>query len=478
MKKNAPGCCGCGVPALQITVSGCGGLPLAGAVVTVTQGATTIASYTSSGAAHYILVPAAGAYTVTATKARFAPGSVAVTAVAGSTVPVSLTLTAAAGYQCCTACADPYPETLYFEYAGRHITLTYGTGGATGAVGWHGTAIFNSLGYRSGGYGGCTFVGTIPVPFFYSLYCPGTGGLPGWTLAEYVWVCGGSGSSLVTDEQIPGTDSLRVWRQGIPYGWSYGICVIPLDADVVMTALGGVGVEISGHLSETPTGSTGTLDLTVTGCNGIGLQGALVSAVQGAVTVTASTDGLGHASLTLATGSWSVTVSRDRFATSSPSSPTITTGGSTSLAVPLAPAAGYACIGGCVLPVKTTLTLLNSGFGSGPFSLVYNGAGRWVGCHTISRLGKAFSCTTDALVDTPVVYEFVGSDGSLVYRDRTCIASFTVFLLAGLCSNTNGGPWTTSRTSFACPPSFGATYATPSGTVTFGAPVTLTLSEP
>jgi hypothetical protein len=368
---------------------------------------------------------------------------------------------------------------LYFAYAGRVITLTYGTGGATGAVGWHGTAIFNSLGYRIGGYGGCTFVGTIPVPFFYSLYCPGTGGLPGWTLAEYVWVCGGSGSSLVTDEQIPGTDSLRVWRQGIPYGWSYGFCVIPLDADVVMTALGGVGVEISGRVSETMPGGTGTLSVTVTGCNGLPLPGATVTATLGTAATPATTDASGVATLLLGAGTWSVvTALGPRFAASSPSSQVLTAGGTTSLAVSLAPAAGYACIGGCVLPLKTTITLLNSGFGSGAFSLVENGAGRWIGCHTISRLGKAVSCTTDALVDTPVVYEFVGSDGSLVYRDRTCIASSTVYLLAGLCSNTNGGPWTTSRTSFSCPGSFGATYTTPAGTVTFGSPVTLTLSEP
>ncbi len=483
MKKNAPGCCGCGVPALAITIYGCGGLPLAGAAVVVKQGATVVASYTSSGAQHTILVPSAGVYTVEASKARFDAGSVTGTAVAGSTVPVSLTLTAAMGYRCCTTCPDPYPSTLYLDYAGRTITLTYGTSLLTGVTGWHGTTTFRMNGYRLGPYGGCISVGLIYVPFFYTLTCPtlapGGGGLSGWKLEELVWVCGTGSSLLVTDESdpSPGHDTFRVWRTG--QSFSYNPCSVPLDFDVTLSSGGITGADLDGHVSETPPTGTGTLTVTVTGCNSLPLPGATVTATLGPSSISGTTDAAGVVTLTLGAGTWSVISSLGpRFANSTPSSQTITSGGTTSLAVTMAPAVGYACIGGCVLPLKETISLLNSGFGSGAISLVHNGVGRWIGCHTISRLGKAFACTTDALVDTPVVYEFVGSDGSLVYRDRTCIASFVVYLLAGACSNTNGGPWTTSRTSFACPPSFGATYTTPNGTVTFGSPITLTLSEP
>lgn len=460
---------------------GCSSVPLVGALVTIRQGVTPIASFTSSGAAHTILVPAAGVYTIEASKVRFVAGSMSVTAVTGVTVNASLTLAPAAGYHCCASCADPYPDTLYLQDSqGVHVmtwtTAGYNPGGSPVSC-WEVSYSITRAGFILS-YG-CVSAPDLSIPVWYQLGCAFRDftGVVGWSLYQRGYSCGTTNPANLKPiaTLVPGSTFWVLYGGGLVQ--PPGGCPLPLDLSYNIT--GSLLLNDTIRITETMPGGTGTLQVTGTGCNGLPLPGATVTATLGATSTSGTTDASGIATLLLNAGTWSVvTALGPRFATSSPSSQTITAGGTTSLAVSLAPAAGYACIGGCALPLKTTITLANSGFGSGSISLVENGAGRWVGCHTISRLGKAVSCTTDALVDTPVVYEFVGSDGSLVYRDRTCLSSSTVFLLAGLCSNTNGGPWTTSRTSFACPGSFAATYTTPAGTVTFGAPVTLTLSEP
>ena len=133
-KRNTPGCKCCKCPAVSITVKGCNSIVLSGAAVVISQGGTTVASWTtnSSGlnpAGNISLAP--GTYTLNVSKGRFTTYNNA-SFVIGSSPTCSqsvgaVTLSPAAGYTCCSGCADPVSNSWQITDAAGVHTVTLGS---------------------------------------------------------------------------------------------------------------------------------------------------------------------------------------------------------------------------------------------------------------------------------------------------------------------------------------------------------------
>lgn len=125
-------------------VGGCGNI--AGALVTATQGATTLGTATTNGSGAYSITLSgwsSGAVTLTASKARYANGSTVTTPLAcGGTTTANIVLTPATDYYC-DPCGGAVPiyKTLYLTqpWDGAIVALTAGGGGWSGTGTWTGT---------------------------------------------------------------------------------------------------------------------------------------------------------------------------------------------------------------------------------------------------------------------------------------------------------------------------------------------------
>lgn len=121
--------------------------------------------------------------------------------------------------------------------------------------------------------------------------------------------------------------------------------------------------------------TTGTLVVTLRGCNSLPLAGETVTVQLSGVTVASgTTDGSGVASFSLAAGSYTVLTSVARFNASSTSA-TVTSGVTTSLTVTPTVAAAYFCCGyDCARPLSKTLHFTLGGY-SGTFTFSGSSAG-------------------------------------------------------------------------------------------------------
>jgi hypothetical protein len=159
------------------TIFGCGGTldPRSGVLLTLKQGTTTLATTTTDGSGHYSLpITAAGTYTVTPSRARYA--SSPITVVAGcSANSRNIFLRADAGYVCCSAFCDPLPTTLTLTDANQTIILNpvYTISGPTGRTvyGWWGCYLLTRTGTVKDAYGNCV-AATVTGAVAYCLYCP------------------------------------------------------------------------------------------------------------------------------------------------------------------------------------------------------------------------------------------------------------------------------------------------------------------
>lgn len=158
--KNRSGCGCCGAP-IRVTVTGCNGLPVAGATAKATLSGVDYTATTDSAGVADIVVPSAGSYTVTSSLSpRFATSSqgpggshlnpiihgTSMTSVARAMVP-------ATGYRCINweseggtgdrMCSYPLPETLHLTDSvwGEDTLTWFGTNSINGGWGSAGKTI-------------------------------------------------------------------------------------------------------------------------------------------------------------------------------------------------------------------------------------------------------------------------------------------------------------------------------------------------
>lgn len=119
-------CCCSATCNVTICVNGCGGLAVVGASVTIKSGSTVIATGTTAGALGCVTlaIPSAGSYTIVIVATGFPTNTSTHSLTCGGSIGISLT-TAGAGYHCCSNCALPLSDTIYFTYAGNIYTLTW-----------------------------------------------------------------------------------------------------------------------------------------------------------------------------------------------------------------------------------------------------------------------------------------------------------------------------------------------------------------
>lgn len=199
-----------------------------------------------------------------------------------------------------------------------------------------------------------------------------------------------------------------------------------------------------------PSGTSATVH--VTGCNGMALANATVTASQsGYANVSGTTDSSGNVTLALpAGGTWSLSASKTGFATGS-SSVTPPAG---TVTIALTVASGYVCTTFCADPLPTTLHLTHPLTGSGtPVAIAYDAANHWyTGCAGLTgRVGAMpdihGACLT-ASVSPPVQFyfdPFSSNPGTLTAYTATCPGGTCPTSAA--CSRPTGG-WT-SETSAA-----------------------------
>lgn len=162
---------------VAVTVLGCNSLALSGATVTITQGGTTVDTWTTNSTGQRPGGSASlptGSYSYSVAKGRFttATGSFTLTT-SGSTFTV--TLTAASGYICVPFCADPVKTALTFTVGGVGYAISYvGTFG--GVLTWKGsTSVSDTNVVVSGACPPVT--DTVPVDLYYRVSAGGTTGL-------------------------------------------------------------------------------------------------------------------------------------------------------------------------------------------------------------------------------------------------------------------------------------------------------------
>lgn len=167
-----------------------------------------------------------------------------------------------------------------------------------------------------------------------------------------------------------------------------------------------------------------SLCVTVTGCNSILLANATVTVKSGGTTIgTAVTDSFGYGCVQLlaSTGSYSVEISKSRFATDT-STRTITCG--SAFGVTLSVASGYACdylI--CADPHPTTLYLTTPAGTS--VTLTYSGGVTWDGTDT-RTIGNAWDCVganfdpAQQFTTETIVFSWYYSGGGIIYRYPEC----------------------------------------------------------
>jgi hypothetical protein len=161
------------------TVYGCGGTlhPLAGVVLALGQGGTTLATTTSDGSGHFsFAAQPAGSYQITPSRDRYSAAALTVTLGCATTVRTIL-LRPAAGYVCCQGTCDPLPTTLHLTDTHGTIALApvyTGSGAAGQAVyGFWGCYLTTRTGYTLDAYGHCV-PAAVTGAVGYLLYCPGT----------------------------------------------------------------------------------------------------------------------------------------------------------------------------------------------------------------------------------------------------------------------------------------------------------------
>jgi len=194
----APATCG----TITVTVTGCGGLVLPGATVTLTLGGSPAGSGTTNGSGQVVFTSlVAGTYTVAASKTRFNTNSTTTTINCATTPSrsVSLNLSPATGYVCCTGCPDPYPSTLYLTSSLGSVTLTWAPGY------WTGTAVRTipdaALCHRDPFPIGCVDdgVGSADVTLTYEVTCPASVG-GSFTIAVKGNLGGSGGLSYIASD--------------------------------------------------------------------------------------------------------------------------------------------------------------------------------------------------------------------------------------------------------------------------------------
>ena len=166
-----------------------------------------------------------------------------------------------------------------------------------------------------------------------------------------------------------------------------------------------------------------SLCVTVAGCNSILLANATVTVKSGGATVgtaTTNSSGLGCVQLLASTGSYSVEVSKSRFATNT-STRTITCG--SAFSVTLSVAAGYACdYGICADPHPTTLYLTTPAGTS--VTLTHSGVA-WNGTDT-RTIGNAWDCVganfdpAQQFTTETIVFSWSYAGGGLAFRYPQC----------------------------------------------------------
>lgn len=187
-KNGNPGCC-CSPPWIEVRVHGCGYFWLAGAAVELRLAGALVATGTSDAFGKVLFDGlAAGTYSITASKSRFAP------VISGATIPsdggvvAHVALYPAEGYVCCAACVDPPPAVLYFRSAGAGtVTLAWDT--ESGISRWIGSKTFTMPALRLAAlpYVGCEQeFATCGVTVGFEVRCPVVTGLgPAWPVYAY-----------------------------------------------------------------------------------------------------------------------------------------------------------------------------------------------------------------------------------------------------------------------------------------------------
>jgi hypothetical protein len=137
-----------------IKVTGCNGLPLAGATVTIKQGGVTIGSGTTGLDGKFCLGGlGAGTYTYQATKASFSgtpSGSLTIAAGPCFVHNATLALTTLAdptNYACSTCCAEPFPKVINLTDANGTHALNWNSPGA-GFGAWTGCYALTAAGMK------------------------------------------------------------------------------------------------------------------------------------------------------------------------------------------------------------------------------------------------------------------------------------------------------------------------------------------
>lgn len=194
----------CGVQfkdTITVTVTGCNGLPLPGASVSISPGSGTA---TTNGSGVATITPSVGvlpgtSVTATATKTRFTSNSVTF-----STCSASVALSPTSSYVCIPGCADPLATTLNGTDPLGSFTLTYD---ATQGE-WVGCVRRNAPFVQTPHYPGCTTSGVPDTPILFSF----TGSAFGIKCTN----CGG-GRGIETDEACS-TNTAAPWpaSDGVP----------------------------------------------------------------------------------------------------------------------------------------------------------------------------------------------------------------------------------------------------------------------
>lgn len=109
-------CCASGCT-FTMTVNGCGFLVGAGQSITVTQGMTTIGTYTTNSSGQFTFPGSNGTYTFTGSRTRFTALNTTLTLNCASPTG-GLTFFAATGYHCAVLCAYPLADTLNVSLVG------------------------------------------------------------------------------------------------------------------------------------------------------------------------------------------------------------------------------------------------------------------------------------------------------------------------------------------------------------------------
>lgn len=134
--------------------------------------------------------------------------------------------------------------------------------------------------------------------------------------------------------------------------------------------------------------TTCCLNITVSGCNGLGLPGATVVATPtgGGTPFTGTTDSAGHVQfIDVPLGTYDVEVSRSRFVTQTFTGVTFDCSHDINLSV--GPATGYHCTGGCAIPVPDTLNVTDSVYGA--YQIFWDaGSNTWFGETTVAFGGS------------------------------------------------------------------------------------------